>query len=60
MAHHRKVQVHPVLREIAMLGYGTMIAKYCAAVPTCPAELLKVNVFPLSSKFSLNLHIIFF
>nr|ACJ65208.1 major vitellogenin isoform 1 [Clupea harengus] len=41
MAHHRKVQVHPVLREIAMLGYGTMIAKYCAAVPTCPAELLK-------------------
>ncbi|XP_063057816.1 vitellogenin-like isoform X2 [Engraulis encrasicolus] len=40
-ALHHKVQEQPVLREIAMLGYGTMIAKYCAAVPTCPAELLK-------------------
>ncbi|KAL2090118.1 hypothetical protein ACEWY4_014806 [Coilia grayii] len=41
LALHHKVQANPVLREIAMLGYGTMIAKYCAAVPTCPAELLK-------------------
>ncbi|XP_042564889.1 vitellogenin isoform X4 [Clupea harengus] len=41
LALHHKVQANIVLREIAMLGYGTMIAKYCAAVPTCPAELLK-------------------
>ncbi|XP_063057820.1 vitellogenin-like isoform X3 [Engraulis encrasicolus] len=41
LALNHKVQAQPVLREIAMLGYGTMIAKYCAAVPTCPAELLK-------------------
>ncbi|XP_063057813.1 vitellogenin-like [Engraulis encrasicolus] len=41
LALHHKVQEQPVLREITMLGYGTMIAKFCAAVPTCPAELLK-------------------
>ncbi|XP_041941641.1 vitellogenin-like isoform X2 [Alosa sapidissima] len=41
LALNHKVQANPVLREIAMLGYGTMIAKYCAAVPSCPAELLK-------------------
>lgn len=26
-----------------MLGYGTMIAKHCAEVPTCSAEHLKVH-----------------
>ncbi|XP_062411383.1 vitellogenin-like isoform X3 [Sardina pilchardus] len=41
LALNHKVQAHSVLREIAMLGYGTMIAKYCAAIPSCPAELLK-------------------
>ncbi|XP_076134159.1 vitellogenin-like [Alosa pseudoharengus] len=41
LALNHKVQANPILREIAMLGYGTMIAKYCAAVPSCPAELLK-------------------
>ncbi|XP_030640314.1 vitellogenin-like [Chanos chanos] len=41
LALHHKIKEYPVLREAAMLGYGTMIAKYCAAVPTCPAELLR-------------------
>ncbi|XP_048107993.1 LOW QUALITY PROTEIN: vitellogenin-like [Alosa alosa] len=41
LALHHKIQANPVLSEIAMLGYGTAIFKYCAAVPTCPAELLE-------------------
>uniref|UniRef100_A0A8D3DWI1 Vitellogenin domain-containing protein n=1 Tax=Scophthalmus maximus TaxID=52904 RepID=A0A8D3DWI1_SCOMX len=30
-----------VLREIVLLGYGTLVAKYCAENPTCPAELVR-------------------
>ncbi|XP_030640291.1 vitellogenin-like isoform X1 [Chanos chanos] len=41
LALNHKIKEHPVLREAAMLGYGTMIAKYCAAAPNCPAELLR-------------------
>ncbi|XP_055073124.2 vitellogenin isoform X2 [Misgurnus anguillicaudatus] len=36
-----KVQQIPGLREIAMLGYGTVIARYCAGAHVCPVELLK-------------------
>uniref|UniRef100_A0A8D3DU92 Vitellogenin domain-containing protein n=1 Tax=Scophthalmus maximus TaxID=52904 RepID=A0A8D3DU92_SCOMX len=40
---------NPVLREIVLLGYGTLVAKYCAENPTCPAELpiheLAANAF---------------
>ena len=43
LAFSRKVQAQPILREAAMLGYGTMVAKYCAETPTCPAELVKVR-----------------
>nr|XP_046247526.1 vitellogenin-2-like [Scatophagus argus] len=41
LAMHHKIQANPVLREIAMLGYGTLVAKYCAENPTCPAELVR-------------------
>ncbi|KAM6938693.1 vitellogenin-2-like [Lycodopsis pacificus] len=37
---NQKIKDNPVLREIVMLGYGTMVAKYCAENPTCPAELV--------------------
>jgi len=39
-----KIQENPILREIAMLGYGTLVAKYCAENPTCPNELVKVCI----------------
>ncbi|XP_063747534.1 vitellogenin-2-like [Eleginops maclovinus] len=41
LALNRKIQENPVLREIVMLGYGTLVAKYCAENPTCPAELVR-------------------
>nr|ABR27689.2 vitellogenin 1 [Rhynchocypris oxycephalus] len=41
LAMHKKMDTIPALREVVMLGYGSMIAKYCVAVPTCPAEVLK-------------------
>ncbi|XP_049442915.1 vitellogenin-2-like isoform X2 [Epinephelus fuscoguttatus] len=41
LAANQKIQENPVLREIVMLGYGTLIAKYCAETPTCPAELVR-------------------
>uniref|UniRef100_A0A8C3AMF4 Phosvitin n=1 Tax=Cyclopterus lumpus TaxID=8103 RepID=A0A8C3AMF4_CYCLU len=31
----------PILREIVMLGYGTLVAKYCVENPSCPAELVR-------------------
>ncbi len=40
---HEKIAKIPALREVVMLGYGSMIAKHCVAVPTCSAELLRVN-----------------
>lgn len=39
-----KVQESPFLHEIAMLGFGSMIDKYCAEHPSCPAELVRVCV----------------
>ncbi|XP_051550339.1 vitellogenin-like [Myxocyprinus asiaticus] len=41
LAMHEKIATIPALREVVMLGYGSMIAKYCVEVPTCPAELLR-------------------
>ncbi|CAJ1060691.1 vitellogenin 2 [Xyrichtys novacula] len=41
LAMEHKILENPVLREIAMLGYGTLVAKYCAEYPTCPAELVR-------------------
>uniref|UniRef100_A0A4W5M780 Vitellogenin domain-containing protein n=1 Tax=Hucho hucho TaxID=62062 RepID=A0A4W5M780_9TELE len=41
LAFNHKIQTHPVLREIAMLGYGTMVSKYCVENPNCHAELVK-------------------
>ncbi|XP_058616046.1 vitellogenin-like [Onychostoma macrolepis] len=38
---HKKISTIPALREVVMLGYGSMIAKYCVAVPTCSADLLR-------------------
>ena len=42
LAMNPKIKAMPALREVVMLGYGSMVAKYCAEDPTCPAELLKV------------------
>uniref|UniRef100_A0AAY5F3J4 Vitellogenin domain-containing protein n=1 Tax=Electrophorus electricus TaxID=8005 RepID=A0AAY5F3J4_ELEEL len=36
-----KLKSIPLLREMVMLGYGSMIARYCAGVPSCPADLMK-------------------
>ncbi|XDV22228.1 hypothetical protein PO909_027171 [Leuciscus waleckii] len=41
LAMHEKIAKIPALREVIMLGYGSMIAKHCVAVPTCSSELLK-------------------
>ncbi|XP_070816139.1 vitellogenin-2-like isoform X2 [Chaetodon trifascialis] len=41
LAMNHKVQGNPVLREIAMLGWGTLVAKYCAEYPACPAEFVR-------------------
>ncbi|KAF7665916.1 hypothetical protein LDENG_00127020 [Lucifuga dentata] len=41
LAFNLKVQSNPVLREIVMLGYGTMIAKFCTENSTYPAELMR-------------------
>ncbi|XP_035504380.1 vitellogenin-2 [Scophthalmus maximus] len=38
---NHNIQENPVLREIVLLGYGTLVAKYCAENPTCPAELVR-------------------
>ncbi|KAM7011967.1 LOW QUALITY PROTEIN: vitellogenin 2 [Tautogolabrus adspersus] len=41
LAMEPKILKNPVLREIAMLGYGTLVSKYCTEHPTCPAELVR-------------------
>ncbi|CAK6958104.1 vitellogenin-2-like [Scomber scombrus] len=41
LAMNHKIRENPVLREIVMLGYGTLVAKYCAENPSCPAALMK-------------------
>ncbi|XP_043079840.1 vitellogenin [Puntigrus tetrazona] len=41
LALSHKVQETPVLRKVAMLGYGTMIARYCSRSLECPVDLLK-------------------
>lgn len=43
LVFNHKIQENAVLREIAMLGYGSMVFKLCAAHPNCPAEVMKVN-----------------
>ncbi|XP_026053862.1 vitellogenin-like [Carassius auratus] len=40
LAIHEKLSTIPALREVVMLGYGSMIARHCVAVPTCSSELL--------------------
>ncbi|XP_043078158.1 vitellogenin-like [Puntigrus tetrazona] len=41
LAMHEKTATIPALREVVMLGYGSMIAKHCVEVPTCSADLLR-------------------
>ncbi|KAG7327858.1 hypothetical protein KOW79_009464 [Hemibagrus wyckioides] len=41
LASNPKVKKNPVLRKVIMLGYGSMIAKYCAEVPSCSADHLR-------------------
>ncbi|XP_028259820.1 vitellogenin-2-like isoform X2 [Parambassis ranga] len=41
LATHQNVQENAVLREIVMLGYGTLVAKFCAENPACPAEFVR-------------------
>lgn len=39
-----KIQESIVLHEVAMLGYGTLVAKYCEENPSCPVDFVKVRV----------------
>ncbi|XP_073699963.1 vitellogenin [Garra rufa] len=41
LALSHKVQETPVLRKVALLGYGTIIARYCSESLECPVEILK-------------------
>uniref|UniRef100_A0A672PQ27 Vitellogenin-like n=1 Tax=Sinocyclocheilus grahami TaxID=75366 RepID=A0A672PQ27_SINGR len=41
LAMHEKISTIPALREVVMLGYGSLVAKHCVEVPTCSAELLR-------------------
>ncbi|KAK2835459.1 hypothetical protein Q5P01_015943 [Channa striata] len=41
LAVNSKILKSPVLREIVLLGYGTMISKHCAEEDICPPELIK-------------------
>uniref|UniRef100_A0A8C3AN36 Phosvitin n=1 Tax=Cyclopterus lumpus TaxID=8103 RepID=A0A8C3AN36_CYCLU len=43
-ASHKRSKDSPILREIVMLGYGTLVAKYCVENPSCPAELVRVCI----------------
>lgn len=43
MIANHKIMENPALRQIVLLGYGTMISKYCNDRVVCPAELLKVS-----------------
>lgn len=42
LAGNSKILENPVLREIVLLGYGTMISKHCVEKAVCPAELIWV------------------
>ncbi|XP_054645281.1 vitellogenin-2-like [Dunckerocampus dactyliophorus] len=37
----QKIRENPVLKEIVLLGYGSLVAKYCTENPTCPVDLIK-------------------
>uniref|UniRef100_A0A671V3G6 Vitellogenin-1-like n=1 Tax=Sparus aurata TaxID=8175 RepID=A0A671V3G6_SPAAU len=41
LAANNKIVESPILREIVLLGYGTMISKHCVEMAVCPAELIK-------------------
>ncbi|KAK5907203.1 hypothetical protein CesoFtcFv8_005080 [Champsocephalus esox] len=41
MTVNNKIMNNPILYKIVLLGYGTMIAKYCAEMAVCPAKLIK-------------------
>ncbi|KAI4828970.1 hypothetical protein KUCAC02_023037 [Chaenocephalus aceratus] len=41
MTENNRTMNNPILRKIVLLGYGTMIAKYCAEMAVCPAEHIK-------------------
>ncbi|XP_033937400.1 vitellogenin-1-like isoform X2 [Pseudochaenichthys georgianus] len=41
MTVNNKIMNNQILRKIVLLGYGTMIAKYCAEMAVCPAKLIK-------------------
>ncbi|XP_049321621.1 vitellogenin-like isoform X2 [Astyanax mexicanus] len=36
-----KIKAIPAVREVVMLGYGSMVAKHCAEAPACSPDLLK-------------------
>ncbi|XP_061635716.1 vitellogenin-2-like isoform X2 [Phyllopteryx taeniolatus] len=41
LAENQKVMETPVLNEIAALGYGSLVSKYCGENPTCPVDLIR-------------------
>ncbi|XP_072245542.1 vitellogenin-2-like [Leuresthes tenuis] len=36
-----KIKDNPVLHELSMLGFGSMVSKYCSENPSCPSELVR-------------------
>uniref|UniRef100_A0A8C3AJM4 Phosvitin n=1 Tax=Cyclopterus lumpus TaxID=8103 RepID=A0A8C3AJM4_CYCLU len=53
-ASHKRSKDSPILREIVMLGYGTLVAKYCVENPSCPAELVRVCIIFTCVLYILN------
>lgn len=39
-----KIFRNPVLRQVVMLGYGTLVSKYCVENSPCSAEHVKVRI----------------
>lgn len=53
-----KIQKRPVLRDIVMLGYGTLVAKYCIQNASCSAELVLVCItLTRDVSLKLNFHV---
>lgn len=46
LLREERIVKNPVLRGVVMLGYGTLVSKYCVENPSCPAELMKVRIMP--------------
>lgn len=50
MVVDRTIAESPVLYQIILLGYGTMIAKHCTDHVACPVEYIQVLLLYLTCK----------